>query len=227
MKKLILIAFMFCFATSVFAGDCNMQSPGRYTQYTVKSWTGSCANGVISGDGKGVFVNNIIRNANLGDGEEIIVGKFTGGLDSQSNGTIGSGYVVTKSINQYAHVLYFSSKPAIGGISSDNDENGKPIAYTCFQSSNILSRNSMCSQQLSKGGDISFDEVVNKLYQYASQRNIKGMDKETFLSLVIEADYKKDIARREIMKDDPPVAGITLSLGGDDAKPAKKSKKKN
>jgi hypothetical protein len=223
MNKFSLLLIMFC-SQSVYAGDCALEKEGKYTNYSVKSWTGDCTSEIVSGDGKGVFINNIIKNANLGDGEEIFVGRFSNN-NSFINGVVGPAYQVTKSGNNYSHALYFNSKPGLGLSVADNDENGKPFVYLCFQKSNVLSRSATCSQ-IGSNNQISFDEAVNRLYQFSNKKNIQSMDKETFLSLVIEADYKKDLAKRELMKDDPPVAGITLSLG-DDAKPSKKSKKKN
>ena len=221
------ITLLSLFATQIsfaYAVDCALDKKGYFT---TKSWTGSCLDGLITGEGKGIFINNLSKEALPANREETIIGKFVN--DSFKSGVIGSAYNVSSvSSNQYAHILYLTARSTIYPIDAARDESGLEIAYVSIQNSNILSRNSRWTHFPAgsiSSPEINFDEAINRLYKYASQKNISGMDKDTFLSMVIEADYKKEIAIKEQMRDDPPVTGIKLSLDRE-GKSTKKSKKK-
>lgn len=93
------------------------------------------------------------------------------------------------------------------------NKNKKVIA--CFQArrfAEIYNDNQMYPQTL-------------EWYQKVKNSGISSCADDKTLRKISELE-KSVQKQTEAMREDPPVAGITLSLGGDDAKPAKKSKKK-
>lgn len=226
MKKIVLYCLVFMCAPSSFAADCAFDKNGSHV---VKSWTGSCEAGIVSGDGKGVYSGKFGRKEKY---EQLFVGKFVGENGNAEFGTQGPSYTLQegKFSSKYNHYLYFSSNPSLNSL-HDMDDNNLPFTFVAYSDSSKLSRTTRFNQMFTQADKtLSFDEVIEKLYKRSSSKNIPSMDKEKFLSLLLEEEYKKEQLAKEVMRDDPPVAGIRLSLGGggdSSVKTKKKSKKKN
>ena len=225
MKRIILFIGLLLYSLASFGADCSFGDKGSVK---LISWTGNCENGIASGDGRAVFLD-------VNTGNEItVVGRIESNQKNNTSGFTGLMYL-DKKMKPDGHLLQLAaSSRASTGWDFDYDENDKSKQMSFIIPDLYIykpSRNSRFIRYFTSVNSqtYSFDEVLEKLLNHLSNKNTPSIQKDKFLSILFEEDYKKEQVAKELMRDDPPVIGVTLSLGGassDGVKPKRKPKKK-
>lgn len=211
MKKIILIAFMFCFSAGAFAQDCLLREKYEFRMF---GWTGSCVGGVVRGEGTGKT------------SYDTVIGKF----EVYQWGTEQTGfYYEARNVDGRKRIEAYKNDDVSSGSNY-----GKTLIYQfeCAEGcSPYISKNSLwvnTGSSSHSGTKVPLETLLNVQYAELRKMGVSTMTPEVFKSYLLAEERQVAMAeqRKLDMVEDSPVAGITLSLGGDDAKPAKKSKKK-
>lgn len=219
MKKIILLCLVFLYASNSFAADCATR------EYIMTNWTGECVNGKAQGYGSG-RANYTAENYSIN-----IVGKF----QALKNGAYKTGFYFEDwgSGESKKIKVYKIDESA----STPSDINKEILSCICVEEckphitkNSIWASNGNRNEVLDKSeSKFTTEQLISLVYANLQSKGIDSMDPVTFKSFLFAEQAKAVVAEKQKlheMADDPPVAGIKLSLGGD-SKSTKKSKKKN
>ena len=215
MKKNVLLYLVLLCVSNAFAADCLLREKYEYQMF---GWTGSCVGGVVRGEGIGKTSYTTV------------IGKYEG----YQWGTEQTGF-------------FYEYSPAFGRKRIEAYKNddvstgsnyGKTLIYrfecvegcTPYISKNSLWVNTGLSS--STGTKVPLETLLNVQYGELRKMGVSTMTPEVFKSYLLAEERQIASAeqRKLDMVEDPPVAGIKLSLSGKDnstVKTKKKSKKKN
>lgn len=199
---------MFCFTAGAFAQDCLLREKYDFKMF---GWSGSCVGGVVRGEGTGKTTYTTV----IGKYEVYEWGTENTGLFYEYSPAFG-----TKKIEAYKN----------DDVSTGSNY-GRTLIYQfeCVEGCTpYISKNSVwLNTGSSTGTKRSLDSLLNMQYGELRKMGVSTMTPEVFKSYLLAEERQLLAAEQKKidMVEDPPVKGVTLSLG-DDAKPAKKSKKK-
>ncbi|PJD90420.1 MAG: hypothetical protein CTY12_09120 [Methylotenera sp.] len=217
--KFALLSILATQISFVFAADCATK------EYIMTNWTGQCVNGKAQGQGSGK-ANYSAENYSID-----VVGKF----QVYKNGAYKTGLYFedwgagqSKKIKVYRIDESASASSDIGKeiLSCICIEGCKPHITLNSIWSSYGNRNEVLDKSETK---FTTEQLISLVYANLQNKGIDSMDPVTFKSFLFAEQTKAVVAEKQKlldMADEPPVKGVRLSLGGD-AKPAKKSKKKN
>jgi hypothetical protein len=222
--QIVLLSMLATQISLVFAADCATK------EYIMTNWTGQCVNGKAQGQGSG-RANYSADNYSID-----VVGKF----QALKNGAYKTGLYFedwgagqSKKIKVY---IIDESASASRGVNQTFYsylciEGCKPhITKNSFWASNGEFTNNKLDTPENR---VPLEKLVTLMHAQIQKQGIDSMDPQTFKSYLFAEDVKAEVAEKQRlldMADDPPVAGIILSLGGEGDSPVKakkKSKKKN
>ena len=214
MKKIGLFIGLFLYSLTTVATDCMIAGK----DYLMLNWTGQCVNGLVNGQGGGV------SSMNSNTPNEYEAGMF----EAQKNVSRKTGLYYSASKGNASFKLI-----EVWKIDKSTQEmfkvNPRLYQYRCVEGCMpYINKNSTWIVNRFDAPDIRIplDTLVDDLYKEIQKQGIASMDPVTFKSYLFaeESNVKAAELKKLEMIEDPPVAGIRLSLGGD-AKPKKKSKK--
>ena len=216
MKKIGLFMGLFLYALTSIGADCTTK------EFTMSNWTGQCIDGKVHGQGRGKAYNTIDTVAKY---QVHKFGTYKTGLYFEDYGA-GS----TKKIKVYK--IDESANESVG-------VNQTYYSYVCVEgcTPHVTNSSFWASNGESKldtpESRVSLEKLVSLMHEQIQKQGIDSMDPTTFKSFLFAEQTKAVVAEKQKkldMADDPPVAGIRLSLGGESkssVKPKKKSKKSN
>lgn len=211
MKKIVLLCLAFLYATSAFAADCLLREKYEFQMF---GWTGSCVGGVVRGEGTGKTTYATV----IGKYEVYPWGTEQTGFFYEYSP--GSG---TKKIEAYQNH---------DGSTGRSYEKTLIYRFECVEGCTpYISKNSLwvnTGSSTYKDYKVPLETLLNSQYTELRKMGVSTMTPEVFKSYLLAEERQVASAEQQKldMVEDPPVAGITLSLGGE-AKPKKKSKKKS
>jgi hypothetical protein len=214
MKKFILLCLIF-YATNAFAADCLLREKYEYQMF---GWTGACVNGVVRGEGTGKTTYTTV------------IGKY----EVYPWGTEQTGFF-------YEYSPGFGTKKIEAYKNDDvttGSNYGKTLIYRfeCVEGCTpYISKNSLwvnTGSSTYKDHKVPLETLLNVQYAELRKMGVDTMTPEVFKNYLLAEERQIASAeqRKLDMVEDPPVAGIKLSLGGEGDLPVKakkKSKKKN
>lgn len=189
---------------------------------TIKKWSGGCYKGYLYGDGELLLFLSSMNEYRK------YVGRFSGGYftgvtlrhDLETNGQL---------LPNTTHLIgYYENNESLDiPVAVKINNNLQGYAYKDFDWYSIQPNSVRLDRK------ISFNEAMIIVKNFMATKNTDTMSYERFRAY-LEGRFVFDQSQpttqgsnsNSSTLDEPPVSGITLSLGGD-AKPSKKSKKKN
>lgn len=195
----------------------------KYSGLKNLEWKGACKNGFVDGVGQAIYEFTSENKTIL----EKLICKF-------NEGEI-EGLCFRTSLNDFfetdwvvGYIVYFEKDGpvGIGPINyfkpKKNDRNFSILPWYDFK-----------TPVNNTSSEITYKQAISLVQKFMNNKSSSSMDVETlkaYLEGKISFDNLQTVAQSSNSNfsalDDPPVAGIKLSLGGE-AKPKKKSKKKN
>ena len=231
MKKIALLFIILCFATTAFANEYNqklqalMQAPINCKmklsneQVTVMFWDGNCRNGFIDGSGMVMYKSR----------DDNYLGRYLGHFTENAleRNTIWMAVVMTN----YGKENDFVAKILNNGTTLYATWDKDPFFSGLRESPNWhKNTNYMSGEGKESYAPISYQDLLKEL-ENDFNRLKPTMSFYKFKSY-LEGNWndgwsgpKLSTASNTNLQDDPPVAGISLSLGGEE--PSQKTKKKS
>ena len=196
----------------------------KYSGLKNLEWKGACKNGFVNGVGQAIYEFTSENKTIL----EKLICKFNeGDIEGLCYRTSLNDFFSTEWVAGY--IVYFEKKGGIKVIGPINyykpKKNDRDFSVLPWYDNNTPVNNT--------ASEITYKQAISLVQKFMNNKSSSSMDVETlkaYLEGKISFDTSQTVAQSSNSNfsalDDPPVAGIKLSLGGE-AKPKKKSKKKN